>query len=175
MKHRILHTFIVALVACTLAACIESPDPSYDQTTHVHIGDLAPNFTVEMLDNHPITLADLRGKIVLLTFFSPACPDCHAQFEHIKSQITTFDSAKFQFVPIARNEKRATVEQFRLENGYTFDMGYDPDGKIYGLYATRYVPRNYLIDSDGRIVSISAEPTARQLDELLQKVSQLLR
>ena len=175
MKCRLLHRLTLTLVAITLGACIESPDPSYEQTTRVRLGDLAPAFVVETLDDQIISLDDLRGKIVLLTFFSSACPDCHAQFEHIKSRITAFDSSKFCFQPIARNEKRATVEQFRLENGYTFDMGFDPEGEIYALYATRYVPRNYLIDSDGHVLSISAEPTEQQLNELLEKIFQLTR
>ncbi|MBP3682111.1 MAG: TlpA family protein disulfide reductase [Rikenellaceae bacterium] len=175
MKCRLLHRLTLALVAITLGACIESLDPSYEQTTRVRVGDLAPAFVVETLDDQTISLDDLRGKIVLLTFFSSACPDCHAQFEYIKSRITAFDSSKFRFLPIARNEKRATVEQFRLENGYTFDMGFDPEGDIYALYATRYVPRNYLIDSDGRVISISAEPTELQLNELLEKIFQLTR
>lgn len=175
MKCILLHRLTWVVASFAFVACIESPDLSYEQTTRVHIGDIAPAFTVETLDAQSISLTDLRNKVVLLTFFSPSCPDCHAQFEYIKNQIETFDNAKFHFVPIARNEKRATVEQFRLENGYTFDMGYDPNGKIYGLYATRYVPRNYLIGGNGRIVAISAEPTEKQLDELLQKISQLLK
>ena len=175
MKRRLIHTLVCTLTAMSLAGCIESPDPSYEQTTRVHIGDLAPAFVVETIDDQTISLDDLRGRVVLLTFFSSACPDCHAQFEYIKSRITAFDSSKFRFLPIARNEKRATVEQFRLENGYTFDMGFDPEGEIYALYATRYVPRNYLIDSGGRVISISAEPTELQLNELLEKIFQLTR
>ena len=175
MKCRLLHRLILALVAITLGACIESLDPSYEQTTRVRVGDLAPAFVVEMLDDQTISLDDLRGRVVLLTFFSSACPDCHAQFEYIKSRITAFDSSKFRFLPIGRNEKRATVEQFRLENGYTFDMGFDPEGEIYTLYATRYVPRNYLIDSDGRVISISAEPTPAQLDALLSTITEITK
>ena len=175
MKHRLIHTLVCTLTAMSLAGCIESQDPTYEQTTRVHIGDRAPAFVVETLDDQTISLDDLRGSVVLLTFFSSACPDCHAQFEHIKSRITAFDSSKFCFLPIARNEKRATVEQFRLENGYTFDMGFDPEGEIYALYATRYVPRNYLIDSDGRVISISAEPSPTQLDALLSTISEITK
>ena len=175
MKCRLLHRLTLTLVAITLGACIESPDPSYEQTTRVRVGDRAPAFVVETLDDQTISLDDLRGRVVLLTFFSSACPDCHAQFEYIKSRITALDISKFRFLPIARNEKRATVEQFRLENGYTFDMGFDPVGEIYALYATRYVPRNYLIDSIGRVLSISAEPTPAQLDALLSTITELTK
>lgn len=175
MKHRLIHTLVCTLTAMSLAGCIESQDPTYEQTTRVHIGDRAPAFVVETLDGPTISLDDLRGKIVLLTFFSSACPDCHAQFEHIKSRITAFDRSKFHFLPIARNENRSTVEQFRRENGYTFDMGCDPTGEIYALYATRYVPRNYLIDTDGRVISISAEPTPAELDALLSTIAEMTK
>lgn len=166
---------VCTLTAMSLVGCIESQDPTYEQTTRVHIGDLAPAFVVEMLDVPATSLDDLRGRVVLLTFFSSACPDCHAQFEHIKSRITAFDRSKFCFLPIARNENRSTVEQFRRENGYTFDMGFDPEGEIYALYATRYVPRNYLIGTDGRVISISAEPTSAELDALLSTIAEMTK
>ena len=175
MKLRLIHTLVCTLTAMSLAGCIESQDPTYEQTTRVHIGDRAPAFVVETLDDQPLSLDDLRGWVGLLTFYSSACPDCHAQFEHIKSRITAFDSSKFRFLPIARNEKRATVEQFRLENGYTVDMGFDPEGEIYALYATRYVPRNYLIASDGRVITISAEPAPTQPDALRSTISELTK
>ncbi|MBQ7790743.1 MAG: TlpA family protein disulfide reductase [Rikenellaceae bacterium] len=175
MKHRLIHTLVCTLTAMSLAGCIESQDPTYEQTTRVRVGDRAPAFVVETLDDQTISLDDLRGEIVLLTFFSSACPDCHAQFEHIKSRVTAFDRSKFHFLPIARNENRLTVEQFRRENGYTFDMGCDPTGEIYALYATRYVPRNYLIDTDGHVLSISAEPTSAELDALLSTITELTK
>ena len=54
-------------------------------------------------------------------------------------------------------------------------MGFDPEGEIYALYATRYVPRNYLIDSDGRVISISAEPSPTQLDALLSTITEITK
>lgn len=167
---------ILAALSCIMfVGCIEDPNPTYEQTTRVNIGDIAPDFTVETIDNQHITLTSQQNKIVLITFFSSFCPDCHDQFEYIKNRITTFDPSKFCFLPIARNENRSTVEEFRRENGHTFDMGYDPEGKIYALYATRYVPRNYLIDSSRRVIAISAEPTPAQLDALLARITELTK
>lgn len=173
MSRKLLHISVLVLVALAMAGCIEEQEPSYEQTTLVHIGDTAPDFEVETLDGHSITLSAHRDKVVLLTLFSSSCPDCHDQFEYIKDRITAFDSSKFLFLPIAREEGGDRIEQYRRENGYTFDFGLDPTRSIYSLYATRYVPRNYLIDRNGVVVSISAEPTHAQLEKLLQQIAQL--
>lgn len=173
MRH--LGALLIALCCGMFVGCIEDPNPTYEQTTRVRIGDLAPDFTIETLDNQRLTLSSLRDKIVLITFFSSVCPDCHDQFEYINSRITTFDESKFIFLPISRGEQSAVTENFRRENGYTFDIGLDPNRTIYDLYATQYVPRNYLIGHDGRVIALSAEPTHAQLDVLLAQIAELTK
>ncbi|MBR5135722.1 MAG: TlpA family protein disulfide reductase [Rikenellaceae bacterium] len=172
---RYIQALLIALCCVALVGCIEDPNPTYEQTTRVKIGDLAPDFTTVTIDNQHITLSELRGKIVLLTLFSSSCPDCHDQFEYIGSKITSFDESKFIFLPISRGEQAAVTEKFRRENGYTFDIGLDPDRAIYDLYATQYVPRNYLIGRDGRVIALSAEPTHAQLDVLLAQIAELTK
>lgn len=172
---KFIQALLIALCCGALVGCIEDPNPTYEQTTRVKIGDLAPDFTVATIDNQRITLSALRDKIVLLTFFSSVCPDCHDQFEYINSKITAFDESKFLFLPISRGEQTAVTEKFRRENGYTFDIGLDPDRTIYELYATQYVPRNYLIGLDGRVIALSAEPTHAQLDALLAQIAELTK
>lgn len=141
----------------------------------MQIGDVAPDFTVETINGQIITLSEHREKIVLITFFSTTCNDCHAQFEHIKDKIANFDTTKFLFLPIVRKEDRNSVERFQIDNKLAFDMGFDSKGAIYALYATRYVPRNYLVDHNGRVISISAEPSTEQLDALLNQISELIQ
>lgn len=175
MKHFLLQKIVFFFIAISLVGCIEEEDISYEQTSFVQIGDVAPDFTVETINGQIITLSEHRDKIVLITFFSTTCNDCLAQFEYIKDKIVSFDAAKFLFLPIVRGEGYNTVERFQIDNNFTFDMGYDSKGSIYALYATRYVPRNYLIDHSGKIILLSAEPSTEQLDALLNQISELIQ
>lgn len=66
----------VALSALLATSCIKEQEQSSDDTTLVSVGQMAPDFTVEMLDGDTIRLSDLRGDVVLLTFWDPRCPTC---------------------------------------------------------------------------------------------------
>ena len=43
----------------------------------------------------------------------------------------------------------------RKQNGYTFPMGLDTTQAIFKKYATNYIPRNFLVDRDGKVVKAS--------------------
>lgn len=119
-------------------------------------GAEAPDFTVEMIDGRTISLHELRGKVVLLNFWATWCPPCREELSHAQQQLVDrFAGEEFLFLPISRGEARATVEAFRAKTGYAFAMGLDPDETIYKRYATRFIPRNFLIDRTGRIAEVS--------------------
>lgn len=122
-------------------------------TTRAKQGTLAPDFTVEMIDGSRITLADLRGKVVLVNFWATWCPPCREELKYVQADIIDrFKGKDFVFIPISRGETRRAVEDFRKRTGYEFPMGLDPDQSIFGKFATNYIPRNFLIDRKGRVV-----------------------
>ena len=53
----------------------------------INIGDPAPDFTLESLDNGEISLSDYQGKIVYLYFLGNLCPICQANAPKIESGI----------------------------------------------------------------------------------------
>lgn len=53
----------------------------------IEVGDEAPDFTLESLDNGTISLSDYKGKVVYLFFFGYACPFCETHAPDIQSQI----------------------------------------------------------------------------------------
>ena len=66
-------------------------------------------------------------------------------------------------------------EAFRKQTGYTFPMGLDPEKKVYDLYATNYIPRNFLIDREGRIVKISIGYDEEEFAALILSIERTLR
>lgn len=179
-----LHTVIRAAVRCTFvialltmpASCIGEDEQTAEQTTLASTGQEAPDFTVEMLDGSRLTLSNLRGGVVLLTFWSPECSMCRAEMAVVQTKvIDRLEDEDFTYLPVSRGLSRETVERFCEDNGYTFPVGLDPDRSIYELYATRYVPRSFLIDRDGTIALTAAECGTDYLDTIVDRARELLR
>ena len=132
-------------------------------------GTEAPDFTVEMIDGSKVALSELRGKVVLLNFWATWCPPCREELSQVQQQvIDRFAGEEFVFLPISRGEERAAVEAFRAKTGYAFPMGLDTDETIYKRYATRFIPRNFLIDRTGRVVKATVGYDDEEFAELLR-------
>ena len=146
-----------------------------DSTTLVKVGDPAPDFSIALFDGSHLTLSELRGKVVLLNFWATWCPPCRQELTRVqKNLIDRFAGRDFLFLPVSRDEKRSDVAAFREKTGYTFPMGLDSTRTIYDRYATNFIPRNYLIDRDGRIITATIGYSPEEFDELIAAIERAL-
>ena len=58
--------------------------------------------------------------------------------------------------------------------GYTFPMGLEPEQKIYRLYASNYIPRNFVIDRNGKVVLASVGYDPEEFDEMIKTIEKTL-
>ena len=146
-----------------------------DSTTLVKVGDPAPDFSIALFDGSHLTLSELRGKVVLLNFWATWCPLCRQELTRVqKDLIDRFAGRDFLFLPVSRGEKRSDVAAFREKTGYTVPMGLDSTRTIYDRYATNFIPRNYLIDRDGRIITATIGYSPEEFDELIAAIERAL-
>lgn len=165
---------VLMCIALALQGCISDGNETSDETTLVKVGDMAPDFTVEMLDGERIRLSELRGRVVMLTFWDPECPMCRSEMDVAESRIVErMKAAKVGYLPISRGYEREVISDFCASNGYDFPVGLDPDKSIYTLYATKFVPRSFLIDKSGVIRSLYVEYGLERLEEILLAAERL--
>lgn len=180
---------MLALIAAILAAILLLPScggrttrgtaaETADETaatTLVGVGAAAPDFTVELFDGGELTLSSLRGKVVLLNFWATWCPPCREELARVQTElIDRFAGRDFLFLPVSRGEELSAVAAFRERTGYAFPMALDPERRVYDLYATNFIPRNFLIGRDGRVVAATVGYDGEEFAELIATIEQTL-
>ena len=160
------------LVAICFAACgtIGEEYPTHEESSVVGVGDVAPDFTVELLGGERVTLSELRGEVLLLVLFSHECPDCKMLMDDMQAARDYFDDLGVRILAIERDGSAEDVETYMASHGYDFDVAVDDNRAIYNLYATMYVPRTYLIDSEGVIVHATIEYDASYVARILSAI-----
>ncbi|MBQ2423564.1 MAG: TlpA family protein disulfide reductase [Alistipes sp.] len=159
----------------TTAAPMPQSQEQVEASTIAKQGTMAPDFTVELFDGKTLKLSELRGKVVLVNFWATWCPPCREELTRVQKEIIDrFAGKEFVFLPISRGEEYNTVAAFRKRMGYDFTMGLDPDQKIFRRYATNYIPRNFLIDRDGKVVLASIGYDKAEFAHLIETIEKTI-
>ena len=169
-----LFRYIISLVVAVVAVgCVSENLPSKEESSKVYEGDMAPKFSTTLLDGSAVSLDDYRGAPLLLIMFDCGCPDCKNLLDDLHSAISEGEKVP-EILAIGRDSDSALIEQYRADNGYTIPMAPDPDRVVYGLYASTYVPRAYLLDDSGRIVMMTIEYADWYMPELLRRARAMM-
>jgi cytochrome c biogenesis protein CcdA/thiol-disulfide isomerase/thioredoxin len=119
----------------------------------------APNFsgiTAWFNTRQPLTIADLRGKVVLVDFWTYSCINCLRTLPHVKDWYARYrddglvvvgvHSPEFPFEGIPANVA-AAIHQW----GITYPVALDPAYKTWNAYNNEYWPAEYVVDAQGAI------------------------
>ena len=171
--------FSLAGCSCLKGSCstnhAEEPAPTPEETTLVTVGQVAPDFTLLGMDGKPFHLAEQRGRVVLINWFATWCPPCRQEMPHLQSRVwERFAGPDFVMVSIAREETTEIVAPFIKKYETTWPFLTDPDRQAYARYAEAYIPRNHLIDRQGRIIFQSQGFEEPEFLEMIEAISQEL-
>ena len=171
-----LAAIMVMMAAAPFTASAQSQEDQIKATTLINKGDKAPDFTVEMVNGEQITLSKLKGKVVLINFWATWCPPCRQELTHVQKEIIDhFKGQDFVFLPISRGEKKDVVMSFREKQGYTFPMGLDPTQEIYKKYASNYIPRNFVVGKDGKVIYVSVGFEPAEFADMIKTIEAALK
>lgn len=132
-------------------------------------GQVLPDFPAAVdLDGEPISLADYRGKVVLLDFCAVWCGPCLGEIPRIKAVYEKYHDKGFEVIGVSLDEDAAVLREFIKEQEIPWRQIFDGqkwDARLAQLYGVRSIPAPFLIDREGKVISVKAR--GRLLEELV--------
>jgi thiol-disulfide isomerase/thioredoxin len=158
MTMRKLLTVIVLLITGFLVVVQFSPSLTRGEQTTSSEHRTAPEFAgiSAWLNSPPLTLESLRGKVVLVQFWTYSCINCVRTIPYVRAWAEKYKdqglvaigvhAPEFAFEKKIENVTKA-VSDFKI----TYPVAIDNDYAIWRAFENRFWPAHYFIDAQGRI------------------------
>lgn len=137
--------FCLVLLLLGLSACQGSQEPAPGP----QVGNKAPDFAVSDLKGRTWTLDQVKGKVVLLRFWTDQCPYCRFEMPVIEKYYGRLRPAGFEVLAVNIRQSPQVAEAFVAQMDTTFPVLLDLSGKMAEHYKVVAVPTNFLIDRKG--------------------------
>ena len=114
----------------------------------------APNLNVTTLGGETLSLQQLRGKPVLVTFWATTCPGCVKEMPHLVELYNALKPQGFELIALAMayDPEEQVREMVRLKQ-LPYKVVLDSDGAAARAFGdVKLTPTSFLIDPSGRIV-----------------------
>ncbi len=132
-------------------------------------GEMLPDLLPAVdLAGKPISLTDYRGKVILLDFWATWCRPCIAGLPTIKAVYEKYHNKDFDVIGISLDTDETALREFIEENPLPWRQIFDGKrlkGPLAQRYGIRSVPRMFLLDREGKVISVKVRSST--LDKLV--------
>ena len=117
-------------------------------------GKPAPDLEVKDINGSSISLADLKGKTVLLDFWTTWCPPCQADAPSLEKLNQKYGNKNLAIVGVSVNEPRATVEQYLKKHPHSFPVVLSTENQLSRPYEIAIFPTYLIVGPDGTLMTV---------------------
>ena len=141
-------------------------------------GNAAPNFVgiSKWFNTEPLGISDLRGKVVLVDFWTYGCYNCVNTLPSVTKLYETYKDKGLVVVGIHTPEfpferSAGNVQAALKRHGIVYPVAQDNDSRTWNAYRNQYWPSQYIIDQNGKIVfQHDGEGQYEQIDRTVAKL-----
>jgi len=138
------------------------------------LGKPAPPITGTDVDGQPVSLADLKGKVVLVDFWATWCPPCVASIPALNALAQKYHDRGFVILgvnvdPMHEDVKEiktalSVVRRFLVKHRVTWTnlLNGQGTGDFAAAYGVKQIPANFLVGRDGKVIAL--EQSGEMLD-----------
>jgi thiol-disulfide isomerase/thioredoxin len=152
---------VAASLTSTAIPCL-SGEIARDQTAPFAVAAIqnaAPNFAgiSKWFNSAPLNMTDLRGKVVLVDFWTYGCVNCVNTLPHVTELYAKYRDRGLVVVGVHTPEfpferSASNVQAALKRHGITYPVAQDNDSQTWNAYRNQYWPAQYIIDQSGKIV-----------------------
>jgi peroxiredoxin len=154
----------------TLAAALAvASEPPY-----ALLGQAAPDFALHAAVGDTVRLAEHRGEVVVVSFWSSRCTSCRTQLTALNRSFATYRSAGLAIYGVGVDDDPVQSRDFARSAGVGFALLLDPDKTVSRSYQVDNLPMTVLIDRNGTVRYVLREYSAANSTLYLQQLRTLL-
>lgn len=113
------------------------------------------DFDEKDLDGKPISVANYKGKVVLVDFWATWCGPCRAEMPNVIKTYGKYHDKGFEIIGVSLDQDKDKLASFIKDNSMPWPQFFDGQGwqnKLATKYKIESIPANYLIGKDGKII-----------------------
>jgi peroxiredoxin len=124
-------------------------------------------FTLQDIRGRTWDLKGLRGKVVLVNFWSTSCPPCREEIPDLEQLYQRFRAQGLVILAIS-GDKAADLQEYVATQKVSFPVLIDPDDKVKEQFRVVGIPKTFLYDREGRLAGQTLDrPSTSGWTELL--------
>jgi cytochrome c biogenesis protein CcmG/thiol:disulfide interchange protein DsbE len=162
----------VAVPVCLLVIALANGQPAANrQVRSPLIGKPAPAVEGTTVDGSSASLADFKGKWVVVNFFATWCVPCRLEHPQLIRFAQSHEAAADAAVlGVVYSDNAQAVREFRDKEGGGWPMLTDPKGRVALDYGVAGIPESFLVSPDGVVAAkIVGGVEAVRLDQVLNE------
>jgi peroxiredoxin len=154
----------------------EGPNATHSHNSnHKTVGKPAPDFKLKSLDGQDVSLASLKGKIVILDFWATWCGPCRKGLPVLMEVAKERAADGVVLWAVDLDEPKKKVADFLKKKGWNLPVLLDAKGKTSQKYGVGGIPHTVIIDPEGIVRSVEigfggTEATKKKLNAVIDQI-----